>query len=115
MDKVFQTSLERQRARHTPPQFVEIQANAPLSSDDDTLESTASTSGQTTNYGEARISFESEYVVLNAPENFINNKEFTQVLNWLKLSDNASQCLPPPLLKRVRKMLKSVVCPVVNL
>ena len=62
MDKVLQTSLKCQRARQTLPQFAEIQSNASLSNDDDTLElsSTASTLSQTTDYGEAGTSFRSE-------------------------------------------------------
>ena len=93
MDKVFQTILERQRAPQTLPLSAERQSNASLSSDDDTLElsSTASTSSQTTDHGKAGTSFRSEHVVLKAPRNFIDNKELIQVLDCLKLSDNASQ------------------------
>ena len=83
MHKVFQTSLEGQRAPQTLPQFAEIHSNASLSSDDDTLElsSTASISSSTTDYGKAQTGFRSEHVVLNAPRNFNNDKEFTQV--WI--------------------------------
>ena len=87
------------------PQFAEMQSNVSLSSDDDTLElsCTASTSSQTTNYGEAGTSFRSEYVVLNASRNFIDNKEFTQVLYRLKLSDKVAPTLAATFIKEYQE------------
>ena len=100
-DKVFQTSLKRQRARQRLREFAEIQSNDLFSSDNDTLElsTTASSSSQTTDYNEAGTSFRSEYVVLNAPKNFIDNKEFTRVLDRLKLNDNVATILAATFIK----------------
>ena len=104
-DALFQKSLRKRQERRAHLTVAPVSSSDESERDIDLCSQVSSSSlhsissaGYESNEN-ASPSSQSNFVTLNVPKNLINNPEITEVLDWLKISDNAATMLVASFIK----------------